>query len=96
MPCILQRQEKGCFSNLLVELTYTNATWHFLPHQRTHIPLHQEVSLKFQEALRMGKKAILAEFQDAPEDWRKVAEKFRNRWNVPPSCRGNRWEAYCH
>ena len=40
-----------------------------------------------------GLKAILKEFQHEylvcptdPEDWKKIEERFRNRWNVPHAC----------
>ena len=59
MPWILQRQEKGCYSNLLIDLMHTNIPGYqnfarippaFFDLIEEHI--HQEVSHKFQEAFR--------------------------------------------
>ena len=60
MPWILQRQEKGCYSNLLADLIHTDIPGYqnflrmplpFLPHRGMHSPLYQEVSHQFQEAI---------------------------------------------
>ena len=46
-------------------------------------------------------KAILKEFQHKyltcptdPEDWKKIEERFKNRWNVPMQC--TRWKIHCY
>ena len=136
MPWILQRQDKGCYSNLLVDLIhrhpripefYQDATCLFdLIEEYIHNHLRKsatnfreplEVRLKLaiiQRHLATGEtytslqyhwlvgkstickfvpqvcRAILAEFQDkylccpdSPEEWKRVEEKFRTRWNVP-------------
>ena len=130
MPWILQRQEKGCYSNLLANLIHRHprvpefcqdvpCLFYFI---EEHIHHHIKKSVtNFRKSLEVGLKlaitlrhlaslqyhglvgcttickfvpqvcrAILGEFQDeymhwpdSPDEWKKVEEKFRTRWNVP-------------
>ena len=74
MPWILQREERGWYRTLLDELITTD-----IPGYQNFIRMPPKVC-----------KAILEEFQQEyfiyptdPEEWRRIEEQFRNRWNVP-------------
>ena len=136
MPCILQREEGGCYRTLLDKLITTNMPGYrtftrmepaffylieerITPHVRkliTNFRKPLEVGLKLAVTLRhlsiresytslqfdsrVGRttickfvllvcKAILKEFQHEylicpsdHKDWKKIEERFRNRWNV--------------